>query len=227
MAFAGFDDTTVDFMWGIRFNNERGWFEAHKQEYLDHFYRPMRELGEELYDAVAPELRDYGLICKVSRIYRDARRLHGRGPYKDHLWLSIQQPGDAWTARPCFWFELGPEAWSYGLGYYMAEPLTMAKLRARMDADPKPMERLTRALRGQDEFVLEAQEYKRPRSAAPSPLLEPWYRAKNFAFTHEEKLGEEIFSPDLAGHLKAGFAFLLPFYRYMVTLDADPDPRGE
>ena len=29
--FTGFTDETVDFMWGIRFNNERTWFEAHKE----------------------------------------------------------------------------------------------------------------------------------------------------------------------------------------------------
>ena len=28
--FTGFTDATVDFMWGIRFNNERPWFEDHK-----------------------------------------------------------------------------------------------------------------------------------------------------------------------------------------------------
>ena len=40
--FTGFTDETVDFMWGIRFNNERAWFEAHKEIYLTHFYQPMR-----------------------------------------------------------------------------------------------------------------------------------------------------------------------------------------
>ena len=90
--FQGFDDTTVDFLWGIRLNNERPWFESHKQDYLDHLYRPMKELGDELYDHVAPQLKGEPLMCKVSRIYRDARRLYGRGPYKDHLWISIQKP---------------------------------------------------------------------------------------------------------------------------------------
>ena len=32
--FTGFTDAAVDFMWGIRFNNERPWFEAHKESYL-------------------------------------------------------------------------------------------------------------------------------------------------------------------------------------------------
>ena len=78
--FIGFTDETVDFMWGIRFNNERTWFEAHKETYLTQLYQPMKELGNELYDFIRDKRPDSGLMCKVSRIYRDARRLHGRGP---------------------------------------------------------------------------------------------------------------------------------------------------
>ena len=90
--FTGFTDETVDFMWGIRFNNERTWFEAHKDIYLTHFYQPMRELGDELYDFLAAKRPDLGLMRKVTRIYRDVRRLHGRGPYKDHLWFTLRPP---------------------------------------------------------------------------------------------------------------------------------------
>ena len=48
--FTGFTDATVDFLWGIRFNNERPWFEAHKETYLSELYRPMKDLGAEIYD---------------------------------------------------------------------------------------------------------------------------------------------------------------------------------
>lgn len=222
--FQGFDDTTVDFMWGIRFNNERSWFEAHRQEYQEHFYTPMRDLGDEVYGHIAGKLPDWGLICKVSRIYRDARRLFGRGPYKDHLWLSVEQPHEPGISVPCFWFELGPEAWSYGMGCYMVRPLTMAKLRARMDRDPRPMEKLTRRLARQSEFALDGQEYRRPRSAAPSRVLEPWYRKKNFSISHEEKLSEELFSRAIVDRLLTGFDFLIPYYQYFATLEGDPDP---
>ena len=223
--FTGFTDETVDFMWGIRFNNERTWFEAHKEIYLTHLYQPMKELGSELYDFLRQKRPDGDLMCKVSRIYRDARRLHGRGPYKESLWFSVEQPSEMWTAHPTFWFELMPEGWSYGMGYYMAKPLTMAKLRARMDRDPKPMEKLTRALNGQTEFVLETADYKKPRSQPASDLLAPWYRAKSFAICHNDKLTDELFSRDIVDRLKTGFEFLLPYYDYFVTLDGDPDPR--
>ena len=223
--FTGFTDETVDFMWGIRFNNERSWFEAHKDIYLKHFYQPMRELGDEMYDFIREKRPDYPLIRKVARIYRDARRLHGRGPYKENLWFSVEQPVEAWTDKPSFWFELTPDGWSYGMGYWMNKPLTMAKLRARMDRAPAAMEQLTRTLNEQTEFSLDTADYKKPRSAAPSPLLEPWYRAKYFAIGHEEKLTEELFDRRIVDHLKQGFSFLLPYYDYFRTLESDPDPR--
>ena len=46
--FTGFTDQTVDFLWQIRFNNQRPWFEAHKEVYLKEVLQPMRELGEAL-----------------------------------------------------------------------------------------------------------------------------------------------------------------------------------
>ena len=223
--FQGFDDTTVDFMWGIRFNNDRTWFAEHKQEYLDHFQTPMRELQREVYDHIAPRLEDYGLIGKTSRIYRDARRLFGRGPYKDHLWLSVERPKEETRETPCFWFELAPEGWSYGMGFWQATPMTMAKLRARIRRDPKPMEKLTRGLNGQAEFVLTGQEYKRPRPGAPSDLTEPWFRKKSFAITHDEPLADALFSREIVDRLKAGYDFLIPYYRYFVTLEGDPVPE--
>lgn len=226
--FTGFSDETVDFMWGIRFNNERTWFEAHKEIYLTHFYRPMQALGAEIYDFIRSKRPEYALVNKVTRIYRDARRLHGRGPYKESLWFSVEEPSEQWTAKPTFWFELMPEGWTYGMGYYLPKALTMAKLRARIDRDAKTMEALTRALNRQEEFALETESYKRPKGTAPVPLLEPWYRAKSFTICHEEKLTEELFSRAIVERLKQGYEFLLPFYDYFVTLDGDPDPtQGE
>ena len=110
--FTGFTDATVDFLWGIRFNNERPWFEAHKETYLSELYRPMKDLGAEIYDFLSERRPEDAMMCRVSRIYRDARRLHGRGPYKDHLWFCVERPAEDWTTRPTFWFELGPDYWA-------------------------------------------------------------------------------------------------------------------
>lgn len=225
MAFQGYTQETVDFMWGIRFNNERGWFLEHKDDYINTFLTPTRELGEQVYDAVHALLPDEPLMLKVSRIYRDARRLFGRGPYKDHLWWCIRTGDKDWTGRPTFWFELGPDYWGYGMGCWMARPMDMAKLRSRIVRDPKPMEKLTKALRSQTEFTLGGDTYKRPKAGAPSELLAPWFQMKTISITHEEKLTEELFSRDVVDRIKTGYTFLLPYYDYFLTLPSDPEPE--
>lgn len=226
--FEGFSQETVDFMWGIRFNNERGWFMEHKQSYQKSFYEPMKELGGEVLERLTERFPDSQLNLKISRIYRDARRLFGRGPYKDHLWLSIFRwdGGEDGGARPVMWFELAPDGWSYGMGFWCAKAIIMEKYRARMDHNPEIMLELARKLEGQSEFVLQGEEYSRLKTA-PDALLTHWYNKKSLALAHEEPLTEELYDCRLVDRLVDGFTFLMPYYDYFSTLWADPDPRGE
>ena len=222
--FQGFSDATIDFMWGVRFNNERGWFNQHKQEYTDHFYQPMKALAKDVFERMDAAHPDRGLFCKVSRIYRDARRLHGRGPYRDCLWFCIRGPGEQWHDHPTFWFELGPEEWSCGLGFWCAEAATMAKFRARLDRDPDKAAALIERLRGQSEFTLEGPAYAKAKPA-PCEVLAEWYNKKNFAFEHREKPSAVLYDSSLADRLTEGFEFLMPFYTFLETTAGDPDPR--
>ena len=144
--FQGFTPEAVEFLWGIKFNNNREWFLPRKEQFLALVDRPMRELGSELFDAIAAAYPKQSLKLHVCRIYRDARRLFGRGPYKDHLWFTIERPHERFEGVPALYFELAPNYFSYGCGYWDASPATMAKLRRRIETDPKRLEKLVRKL---------------------------------------------------------------------------------
>ena len=223
--FQGFSQGAVDFLWGIRFHNERAWFEAHKEEYLTLVDRPLRELGAQAAQVMGEKYPKLGLGLKVSRIYRDARRLYGRGPYKDHLWFSLRRFREQEGAVPCFYFELAPEYYSYGVGAYDPSPLTMAKLRARVDRDPKPLEKLARRLNRQSEFVLEGELYKRPKGD-PGPLLSPWYNRRQITLASDHNCEGVLFTPQLADQVIQGFCFLEPYYCWLQSLAGDPPPEG-
>ncbi|MCL2562933.1 MAG: DUF2461 domain-containing protein [Oscillospiraceae bacterium] len=221
--FHGFTSHTIDFMWNLRLNNRKDWFEANKNVFKQEFQDPMKALGREVFERITADYGDHGFIHKTSRIYKDARRVRDGEPYRCNLWFSIERPGEAWTSVPVFWFELSPENWSYGLGYYQARPITMAKLRARIDRAPKKFEQFIAPLEKQDEFILDGDEYKRKKEA-PSPETAAWYNRKSFSLIHQQQNGEELFSPELADRLVKGYQFLMPFYDYFITLDSDPDP---
>ena len=224
--FQGFSQESVDFLWGIRLNNERSWFLEHKEEYLTLVDAPLRTLAAEVGRSIAEEFPRLGLELKVSRIYRDARRLHDRGPYKDHMWFTLRRPGEREGAIPCFYFEIAPAYYSYGMGTYDPTPLTMAKLRARIDRDPKPLEKLARQLERQTEFVLEGALYKRPKRD-PGPLLFPWYNRRQISLSSDHNCEGCLFTPELEQQVLRGFRFLVPYYRYFQSLSADPAPQEQ
>ena len=221
--FQGFTQGAVDFLWGVRFNNNREWFLSHKSEYLTLVDAPIRALSQQLLDAMNGEFPKLGFRQHVSRIYRDARRLHGRGPYKDHLWLAIERPDEEGSGRPSFYFELAPNYYSYGCGFWDMTPETAAKHRARIDRDPKKLAAIARKI-DRSKFALFGEEYKRPKGDA-GKLLNPWYNRRNVGVGFEDNCEGVLFTPELADEVLDGFRFLMPFYRYFDTLSGDPPPK--
>ncbi len=214
VAFTGFTQETQDFLWGIRFNNNREWFLEHKQIYLDAVYRPMRALCEAVGQTMEDRFR-LGLEWRCCRIYRDARRLHGRGPYKENLWFVLSGDTDRWTEKPVFYFELRPDAWDYGLGCYHTAPGAMERFRQTAAANPAKLERLIRAFDRQKVFQLFGAAYKRPKGSV-SPLIDRWYNQKQIGFSCEQPWDERLFSPELADRLTEDFALLVPLYKYFL-----------
>ena len=219
MAFEGYTEATVDFLWGIRFNNDRAWFLPRKEIYQKELLEPTRALGTALYEGLStahPELR---LHMRVSRIYRDARRLHGRGPYKDHLWLCIDSGEEDWTGKPAFWFEIAPEAYSYGMGFWCAAPELMAHYRRGIDQHPEELTALAEDLERRGIFTLTGQEYARSKGDPPA-ALRAWYQKKSLALEFSAPLEERLFHPELAQEVLADLETLVPLYRYFDRLVA-------
>ncbi len=221
MKFQGFSEQTIDFLWGIRFNNHREWFLEHKQEYIDHVYEPLKALGAELMEGMESIYPDEGLQLKVARIYRDVRRVKYGGLYKDHLWLVIRQPGEEWTAKPAFYFEISPEGYEYGMGYWCAKPVMMEQYRRRILREPKVLEQLARKMNGQELFHLEGEMYKRSKGTV-DPLIQPWFDRKNIAVCHFRAPDEGMLSHALVDEILAGFRWLKPYFDYFKTLDLEP-----
>ncbi len=220
--FTGFSQATQDFLWGLLLNNERPWFEAHRAEYQQHLLTPFRELALDTSDEMRKRFPDLSLTLHIARIYRDARRLHGRGPYKEHLWFSLSDTD--WISTASFWFEIGAADFGYGLGLYCATPEQMENYRRCISAAPAAFARIVEDINRGGLFSPEGAEYKRPKGDL-GPLLNPWYNKKHIGAEHSESFGPALFSPDLPQILADGFSTLMPLYQYICTACGLPAPQ--
>ena len=208
--FEGFSPETVDFLWGIRMNNNREWFLEHKKNYVNYLYEPMKALGKDLF---TPFLDRPGNLLKVSRIYRDAR-LHHPLPYKESLWICIRRDVEWWAENPCLYFEIRPEGVSYGFCLWRPRPSTLEAMRKRWAENPNEILDLLKKTEKATGVPVTADLYKRPKEA-PCEKLAPLYAWRgNISCVVDEEVSEEMFGPALGQRACAFLEKLIPLYEY-------------
>ncbi len=214
--FQGFSPETIDFLWGIRMNNNKEWFTEHKKDYVNHLYEPMKALGKDLF---APFADKPGNLLKVSRIYRDAR-MHYPVPYKESLWICIRQDVEWWAENPCLYFEIRPEGVSYGLIWWQPKVSTMEDFRKQIGEHPREFLDLIKKTEKATGVPVSATLYKRPK-IAPNEEVAPYFAWKgHIACAVDEPVSEDIFGPQLGRRAGEFLEKLIPLYEYFTRFTA-------
>src|SRR5262252_7704628 len=154
-ATMGFTPTALKFLRGLARNNNKEWFEAHREEYETEVREPMRDLiGEmnERFKTCAPEI---GGDPKRSmfRINRDIRFSKDKSPYKTHAscWFhhraaSRRVGSEAAEGSAGFYFHLQPGKSFVGAGVWMPPRPLLDKLRDSIADDHRPFVRAVKNL---------------------------------------------------------------------------------
>jgi uncharacterized protein (TIGR02453 family) len=206
-------------------NNEKAWFEAHREEYENEVRAPMRELIEELdvrFARFAPEI---GGDPKRSmfRINRDIRFSKDKSPYKTHAaaWFhhrnaarSVGSEADAGSAG--YYFHLEPGGRSLlGAGLWMPPRPQLNKLREAIADDPKKFDRIVRSLPSRFDGLDDESALKRmPRGYAEDHPAAKWLKYQSFT-TGRTLTDAQVTSKSLPDLLAKEFAAVLPLVRWL------------
>ena len=213
MDFLGFFPETIDFLWGIRFNNNREWFQEHKGDYETYLYRPMKALAA----AVAAEFDGMdGNKLHLSRIYRDMR-MHPTTFYKDSLWFCLRRPGDSWLEQPGLCFEIRPEGYRYGFLLARPKASQMEAFRLRISDHKAKFLALVEQAEQESGLRLNGDRYARPKPCHDPDLL-PYFSVKNLLALADCPPDALLYSADLAQELKRVFRAWKPVYDFCQNL---------
>ncbi|GKX53610.1 hypothetical protein SOASR029_39190 [Budvicia aquatica] len=220
-GFSGFNQQALTFLQDVRIQNSKDWFDEHRSIYDDQILTPFRLLVDDLSQSmlmIDPEFETRPAIGKtLSRIHRDTRFSHDKSRYRSHMWLTFKRHSKDWKDAPVYFFEIAPDFYRYGLGYYSASKSTMDLFRQLINRDEKAFLKVASCCKSPFELVGES--YKRPLVKEQAAKLADWYNRKSFAVMHTSRDMEMVFDNGLITHLEKGFKQLAPLYDYLMRVE--------
>jgi len=220
--FRGFTPEALQFLRDVHENNSKEWFERHRSVYERALPEPMRALASDLSGQmleIDPLLETWPAVNRtISRIHRDTRFSKDKSLYRDCMWFTFKRPSREWQDAPGFFFELRPESYRYGMGFYSAGKETMDRLRAWIDEEPEEFRRSVAFYERQRTFVIEGECYKKLYAGSKPESILKWYARKNLYLVCNRRIDDLLFSPDLVSELAAGFDMLSGLYHALWRL---------
>lgn len=152
----------IDFLTQLERNNNREWFNAHKEEYLAAQQR-FDKLAEQVIIGIStfdPSVA--GLTAKdcTYRIYRDTRFSADKSPYKCHMGAFICPEGKK-SGYAGYYLQVGPHEDGYpcgnmlAAGHYTFEPQVLRIIREDIANDPSAFGQLISQAKG---FALDEED---------------------------------------------------------------------
>jgi uncharacterized protein (TIGR02453 family) len=230
-VFSGYCPDTLKFLKSLEKNNNKQWFDKHKEEYKQFILEPTRILVNDLSDfmlKIDPRFEVTPAVNKtISRIYRDTRFSNDKSPYRSNFWIVFKRQKKEWSTQGCaYFFEVFKNWYHYGMGFYDAVPAIMSKFREQIDENPKEFLQAVSFYPKQKYFTLKGDEYKRIIDSSKLKEIQIWYQKKSMYLVCERKIDKALFSTKLSNDLKNGFKMIAPLYQYLqkiITLATPPE----
>jgi uncharacterized protein (TIGR02453 family) len=224
-SFSGFTKETVRFYTALRRNNNRPWFEAHRETYERHVIAPAKlfvtAMGERL-RSIVPGLVAVPAVNKsIFRINRDTRFSLDPAPYKTNLGLYFWDGARSRMESAGFYVGLEPPDIMLGGGMYVIPDTILGRYRKAV-VDPRrgaEIARIVAALRAVPGCTVEGTHYKRvPAGYDPAHGNAELLQHKGLYASFEAKVPEEFFSAAFVEYCLERFARAAPLHRWLMKL---------
>ncbi len=223
--FQGFSQETVRFFRGLKRNNDRAWFERHRETYEHHVLAPARAfvvaLGGRL-KSIAPRLVAVPKVNgSIFRLNRDTRFSLDPSPYKTNLGLYFWEGTSSRMEASGFYVHVEPPDLMLGGGVYMIPPPLLGRYRKAV-VDPRlgrDLARIVARLASAGDLTIGGSHYKRvPAGYDADHRNAPFLLHNGLYASWEGPLPEEFTSERLVDFCVAKFVPMAPLHRWLVSI---------
>jgi len=224
--FNGFPRAT-GFFRTLEHNNNREWFNAHKQNYLEAVEAPAQSFVEALgarLKSIYPKINAVpgGVSGSVMRIYRDVRFSKDKSPYKTNLGIVFWEGDGKKTDCPGFYFHLDKDGSAFYFGQYFFPPSVLPAYREAVDNSKfgPELEKILAAVAKVGDYKSAGEEYKRvPSEYSADHKRADLLRRKGVMFRAPDFPAEVVASPKLVDACFEQAKIALPLHKWLVKLN--------
>ena len=175
--FPGFPPQALKFLRQLEKNNNREWFQGHKNDYEAYLKTSMHDLVTALGEDLEKFATGFQTDPKkaIYRIYRDIRFSNDKRPYKTNVAASFFPKAMEKHTGAGYYFHLAPTEIFLGAGVYMPGPKELFAIRKRLSKDAAAYRKLTSAAAFKRLFgEVQGERLKRPPKgfSADDPALD-------------------------------------------------------
>jgi uncharacterized protein (TIGR02453 family) len=220
--FTGFSEATLKFFTGLERNNDKKWFEKHREDYDTHVLEParafVRDMGERLYTLSPDVIAEPAVNRSLFRLNRDTRFSKDKRPYKTNLGIMFWEGPGKRMECPCFYFHLEKKELMVAVGIYMFPKEMMGRYRdAAADPDSgKELAKIVKDMR-KSRYDMGMEHYKKvPRGYDPEHFNEELLRYNGLTAMETKPVPKAFFSGKLVDHCFKRYEKMYPLNRWML-----------
>lgn len=216
----GFNQLTGHFLRELAANNNRDWFEVHRQAYEQH----VREPALAFIEAMQPHLANFApefeaRASKVGgslmRIHRDTRFARDKSPYKTNVGIQFRHKLGKDVHAPGYYVHLATDGCFLGVGCWRPAPEALRKIRQAIADKLEAWLSASRGERFVRTFALAGESLNRPPRdfAADHPAIDDLKRKDYIAMMPLD--WEQIDKPNFVELVAHHFAEATPLMRFL------------
>ena len=211
---------TLSFLTALKKNNNKPWFDSHKEQYLS-----AKENVEEFIGDLLPELCRFDPALKdlkakdcIFRIYRDVRFAKDKRPYKTNMGASISAGGKK-SSGPGYYLHIEPGKAFLAGGIWMPEGDQLRKIRQEIDYNTKEIKKILADKTFKKYYGGFDESYKlktTPKGYAKDHPEIELLKLTSYIVYHEYN-NKEILSKNFAKEIAKGAKIMKPVLDFLAT----------
>lgn len=221
MIYTDFVKNCEEFLSNLSENNDKEWFNAHREEYNEKLLYPAQDfvldMGSRLAD-IYPDIQAIPAVDKsIFRLYKDVRFSKDKRPFKTNLGILFWEGNKKRIECPGFYFHIEPGQFLLGSGIYMFTKELLEQFRSVVSNPAKAaqLDAIVKKIQKKNGMRIGEKSYKKiPKGFDPDYKYAEYYLYSALYSIYESNDTKKLYNADIVEYSLKVYREFFPLHEW-------------